>query len=127
MPFTVRYKRIYDFKYDKSFGYVAYIDKMFPRGLHSDDERLKNWIKGVAPSYDLIEWFHVDPKHRWHDFYVDYYKELKNSYKTDPEFKSKIDSLLTHPKVTLLYSSRDEIHNDARVLARFLSKRKSEK
>lgn len=116
----IQYERIYDYQHHDDDGYVVYIDKMYPRGIKKTNPWIKRWIKGLAPSYDLIEWYHVDEKTRWDGFKKKYTQELRESYKNDPAFKEKIDKLASHDRITLLYSLHDVRHNNARVLAKFL-------
>lgn len=127
MSKSIQYKRIYQYTKSDDDGYVFYADKMFPRGLKSTDFRIKRWVKGVAPSMKLIKWFHADSQNRWDDFQKKYYAELKDLYKNNETIKTIIDHLVTkykqHKKLTILYSSHDEKHNNARVLGKFIKNR----
>lgn len=124
----IEYKRIYDYhKNDKDKSYTAYIDKLYPRGLSSSDTRITTWIKGLSPSNELMQWFHENRDKNWPDFSKKYYSELVHSYKYDEDFKKSVDKLAKHDDITLLYSSRDERHNNARVFARFLYNIKTDK
>jgi uncharacterized protein YeaO (DUF488 family) len=120
----IQYKRIYDYHHKKDDGYVTYIDKMYHRGLKRGDPRIKNWTKGLAPDINLMDKFHQNRDKGWPTFKKEYYHELEKNYRNDATFKMKVDNLIKkmkeHNAITLLYSSRDERYNNARVLARFL-------
>lgn len=92
-----------------SDGYRVYIDRLWPRGLSHDTFHYDLWEKDIAPSTELREWFHADPANRWTEFKQKYMDELKHS-EIFRAFKKIIEQ---KPKVTLLYSSHDETHNNA--------------
>jgi uncharacterized protein YeaO (DUF488 family) len=77
------------------------------------------WLKDVAPSTELRQWFGHDPA-RWMEFQSRYRKELKerNDALALLKQKSKDHTL------TLLYGARDEKHNEALVLKEILSGRR---
>lgn len=121
-------KRIYDYQKISisNDGYVIYTDRMYPRGIKKTDPRISRWIKGIAPSSELINWYHVDTKTRWSEFRKKYLVELREIYKKT-ETKKKLNSIASHNKITILYSSRDEEHNNAIILSQFLRKIKKTK
>lgn len=104
-------KRAYDAE-DPSDGFRVYIDRLWPRGLSHETFHYDLWDKDIAPSTDLREWFHADPKERWPEFKKRYESELSSN----PSFTALKNLLNTKPKVTLLYSSHDEEHNNAVVV-----------
>lgn len=121
----IEYKRIYDYDKNLDDGYVIYIDKMYPRGLNKSHVGLKHWIKNVAPSMNLIKTFHKHGLNGWIDFKKDYYKQLKQHYKDNIDgVRDTIDNLIKqvkkYKKILILYSSKDERYNNARVFAKFL-------
>lgn len=120
----IEYKRIYDHDIDMSNAYTIFTDKMYPRGIKREDKRIKRWIKDVAPDMKLIEWFHENANKRWPEFKQKYKKELHDKYRTDPAFRDEIDNIIKKGKekgkILILYSSKDERHNNARVFANFL-------
>lgn len=111
----IKLKRAYDPE-DPIDGFRIYIDRLWPRGLSHQTFHYDLWDKDIAPSTDLREWFHADPAHRWEEFEERYALELTKS----PSFAAMVATIKTHPTVTLLYSSRDEIHNNAVVVANLL-------
>ena len=97
-------------------GFRVYIDRLWPRGLSHETFHYNLWDKDIAPSDELREWFHADPQGRWTEFERKYTAELK----ANPSFEFLRKLLETKPTVTLLYSSRDEEHNNAVIVYNLL-------
>lgn len=112
---TICLKRAYDVA-SSDDGYRVYIDRLWPRGLSHDTFHYDWWDKEIAPSAELREWFHADPDTRWPEFVTRYKAELQ----ANPAFVGLRQAIASHPKVTLLYSSRDHLHNNAVVLRQAL-------
>lgn len=93
-------------------GFRVYIDRLWPQGLSHETFHYDLWDKEVAPSDELRKWFHADPENRWTEFEKKYKAELAAS----TAFASLKQLLQSKPKVTLLYSSRNEQHNNAIIL-----------
>lgn len=106
-----RLKRAYD-PASPDDGFRVYIDRLWPRGLSHETFHYDLWDKDIAPSTELREWFHADPQDRWQEFEKKYQAELG----ANPSFAALKHLLATKPVVTLLYSSRDEEHNNAVVV-----------
>jgi uncharacterized protein YeaO (DUF488 family) len=106
----VRLKRAYEAP-AKSDGRRILIDRLWPRGVSKADAAIDEWIKEIAPSTALRKWFGHDPA-RWAEFRRHYAKELRGN----PELLRKVRDLAQAGRVTLVYSARDEVHNDAVVL-----------
>lgn len=99
-----------------SDGFRVYIDRLWPRGLSHETFKYDMWDKEIAPSTELREWFHADPENRWPEFEKKYADELRNN----PAFGNLKKEIAGKPKVTLLYSSHDEAHNNAVVVYNLL-------
>ncbi|MDE6371114.1 MAG: DUF488 family protein [Duncaniella sp.] len=93
-------------------GFRIYIDRLWPRGLSHATFHYDRWDKEIAPSTELREWYHADPQTRWEDFSRRYKAELAGSQ----AFSDLRKLIAGKPTVTLLYSSHDEVHNNAVVL-----------
>jgi uncharacterized protein YeaO (DUF488 family) len=106
----VRLKRAYEAP-AKSDGRRILIDRLWPRGVSKADAAIDEWIKEIAPSTALRKWFGHDPA-RWAEFRRRYAKELRGH----PELLRKVRDLAQAGRVTLVYSARDEVRNDAVVL-----------
>lgn len=97
-------------------GFRVYIDRLWPRGLSHETFHYDLWDKDIAPSTELREWFHQDPADRWEEFKEKYSEELK----ANPAFQQLKSYIATKPKITLLYSSHDEQHNNAVIVENLL-------
>ena len=81
---------------------------------------MDEWIKELAPSSEIRKKFGHDPDN-WKEFKSEYLKELRS-----PEAKEKLEEiakLARKMNLTLLYSARDEEHNNARVLKELLERK----
>lgn len=104
-------KRVYD-NPAPTDGYRVLVDKLWPRGMSHERLPYDLWAKDLAPSDELREWFHADRAGRWAEFAKKYAAELENS----PTMKQFVQAIAGKPKVTLLYASHDELHNQAEVI-----------
>jgi uncharacterized protein YeaO (DUF488 family) len=111
----IRTKRSYE-KPGKEDGTRILIDRLWPRGMTKQKLRAE-WMKDIAPSTDLIKWFGHDPK-RWDGFQKKYKEQLKDK-KDLVGILKKISSKGT---LTLVYSAKDEEHNNAIVLKEVLGR-----
>jgi uncharacterized protein YeaO (DUF488 family) len=109
-------KRIYE-EPDKEDGYRILVDRLWPRGVSKERAKLDDWIKEIAPSNELRKWYGHELD-KWPEFKVKYLKELRE--KKDLLKQLKIMAKF-HKKVTLLYSAKDEDHNNAVVLEKLLN------
>lgn len=114
---TIRIKRIYDAPADDD-GYRVLVDRVWPRGLSKSKARIDRWLKEIAPSTELRRWFGHDPS-RWNEFRSRYRGELEKSSALVEELVEKARSA----PVTLLFSARDQHHNQAVVLSEWLEER----
>ncbi len=99
-------KRIYE---DYEDGYRILIDRLWPRGISKERARVDLWLKEIAPSDNLRKWFSHDPK-KWQGFKSRYADELKDKRALLQELKSLEKK---KKSITLLYSAKDNIHNNA--------------
>jgi uncharacterized protein YeaO (DUF488 family) len=91
------------------------VDRLWPRGLSKEHAALTLWLKEIAPSTELREWFDHDPA-RWAEFVRRYRTELAHN-------KTAVAQLQEHVSkgpTTLLYSAHDSEHNNAIALAAYL-------
>jgi uncharacterized protein YeaO (DUF488 family) len=114
----IQLKRVYE-KPSRKDGLRVLVDRLWPRGLTKERAAVDLWLKDVAPSTELRQWFGHDPA-RWKEFQSRYRMELK-------EKKDALTLLKQKGKdhtLTLLYGARDEEHNEALVLKKILDGRK---
>jgi len=107
---TLRLKRVYEPACDED-GIRILVDRLWPRGVSKDEAALAEWMKDVAPSAALRQWFGHEPA-RWDEFRKRYRAELKDN----PAVET-LREMARKGTVTLVYSARDEQHNQAVVLA----------
>lgn len=111
---NIRLKRAYE-RSSAADGVRILVDRLWPRGLRKEAAALDQWAKDVAPSAQLRQWFGHDPR-RWPAFGRRYAAELRRQ----PQTLAALRSLARKGPITLVYSARDEAHNDAVVLRRVL-------
>jgi len=111
MPIAV--KRIYE-KPARTDGTRVLVDRLWPRGISKTEAALDAWLRDLAPSDELRQWFHARPE-GWTAFRKRYLKELSNE-----ESAEAMDELyrLTkkRKKLTLLFAAKNEERNNAVVL-----------
>ena len=95
-------------------GFRVLTDRLWPRGLTKEAAAVDLWLKEIAPSTELRNWFkHEAPL--WPEFQVRYRLELQT-----PERQAALAELLRleqeHGTVTLLFAVREEVQNHTQVL-----------
>lgn len=105
--------RVYDG--EPPAGRAFLVERLWPRGLRRDELHVDGWLKDVAPSTELRQWFGHDPA-RWEEFRRRYFVEL-DAHPT--AWRPLADAAAEGP-VTLLFSSRDREHNNAVALRDYL-------
>ena len=94
------------------------VDRVWPRGVKRADLAVEDWVRTAAPSDDLRQWFGHDPA-RWEEFKQRYFAELE----LKPEAWQPLLAAAMQRTVTLVFSARDEEHNQAVALKEFLEKK----
>lgn len=112
-PRSVRIKRAYE-PHLPTDGRRVLVDRLWPRGLSKQDLADALWLRDVAPSAELRKWFGHKPE-RWAEFRQRYLEELGSNSAIQT-----LQELAAKGPVTLIYGARDEIHNQAVVLAAYL-------
>jgi uncharacterized protein YeaO (DUF488 family) len=111
---TIRTKRIYEEPRPED-GTRILVDRLWPRGVSKEEATLDEWLKEIAPSDNLREWFDHDSG-RWEEFVSRYHDELADR---EAEIE-RLRSLAQEETVTLLYAATDTQHNNAVALKRHL-------
>ncbi|MFA7614822.1 MAG: DUF488 family protein [Candidatus Caldatribacteriota bacterium] len=112
----IKIKRAYE-EAKKSDGYRVLVDRLWPRGIKKEELDFDEWAKELSPSKELRQFFSHD-KEKWRDFSSRFKKELKSK-----DAKDKILFLAKRAKkknVTLIYSAKDEEHNNAIILQKVI-------
>lgn len=110
-------KRVYE-EPDKEDGERVLIDRLWPRGLTKEKARVDLWLKDIAPSTQLRNWFGHDPV-KWAEFKKRYIGEIEKN----DHVLMQLEEILKKGKVTLVYGAKDKDHNDAVVLKEYFEKR----
>jgi uncharacterized protein YeaO (DUF488 family) len=110
----IKIKRIYEEPH-KDDGYRVLVDRLWPRGLRKQDAAIDVWLKEVAPSKELREWFDHKPE-RFKEFATRYKQELR----ANSAHQDLVDVTSHHKIVTLLYAAHDTKYNQAQVLLDYL-------
>jgi uncharacterized protein YeaO (DUF488 family) len=113
----IQIKRIYE-EPKRSDGFRVLVDRLWPRGVSKERAALDLWMKTVAPSTALRQWFGHDPK-RWKEFVKRYRLELREHTSELAELRSRARK----GPLTLLFGARDSEHNEAIVLKEALEQR----
>ncbi|MCB1875399.1 MAG: DUF488 domain-containing protein [Chromatiales bacterium] len=110
----IRCKRIYEVP-SPDDGMRVLVERMWPRGIRKAEAAIDLWLKNIAPSSGLRQWFGHEPA-RWDEFQQRYREELDNN-------RMAVDELLrlaTTHDLTLVYAARDEPGNSAQILRDYL-------
>jgi uncharacterized protein YeaO (DUF488 family) len=124
---AVAVKRVYETA-EHADGVRVLVDRLWPRGLTKARAAVDEWLRDLAPSDELRRWLHSRPENLedahsrhayWKDFRKKYLKEL-----AQPEAEDALRRLyqLAHKRkrLTLLFASKNETHNNAVVLKELL-------
>ena len=110
MAGTVGIKRVYEDATPED-GYRVLVDRVWPRGISKERARVDEWCKDVGPTTGLRTWFGHVPE-RFPEFAERYRAELAGSAGL-----AHLEQLARdNPRLTLVYSAKDEQHNQAVVL-----------
>ncbi len=107
-------KRVYEAT-DPADGARFLVDRLWPRGVKKEQLHLDDWLKELAPSDELRQWFGHDPE-KWDEFRQRYHAELDGK-------QAEVRQLLSAARqgnVTLLFSAHDAEHNNAVALREYL-------
>ncbi len=111
----LRVRRIYDEASPRD-GVRVLVDRIWPRGVSKRDAMIDQWMKDIAPSTELRKWFNHESA-RWPEFKRRYFRELKKEHS---KLVEELTRLAKKKTVTLLYSAKDQEHNQAQALREYL-------
>ncbi|MER7846900.1 DUF488 family protein [Kitasatospora sp. NPDC096077] len=120
MAAQISYRRIYEDASPQD-GQRVLVDRVWPRGMTKEAAHLDEWLREVAPSTGLRQWYGHDPE-RFAEFRRRYLAELRDA--DHREAVGHLRELAAHDALTLLTATRDVDHSQAAVLAEWLAKRK---
>jgi len=117
----VHIKRAYE-PPSRGDGTRILVDRLWPRGLNKEQVKVVKWMKELGPSTELRKSFGHDPAH-WKEFRKRYKAELRR-----PQARAmlkEVSKAAAHGTVTLVYSAKDEEHNQAAVISEVLGSRRN--
>ncbi|MCF8085347.1 MAG: DUF488 domain-containing protein [Desulfohalobiaceae bacterium] len=110
----IRTKRIYE-PVSEEDGHRVLVDRVWPRGISKEKARIDSWLKELAPSKELRQWFGHDPD-KWEEFRKRYFQELAKHR----EQLDRLAEMARNGPLTLVYSSRETRYNNAVALKSYL-------
>jgi uncharacterized protein YeaO (DUF488 family) len=113
----IKLKRAYEPAVE-SDGIRYLVERLWPRGVKKTALRIDGWLKDVAPSTTLRQWFNHDPNN-WDEFQRRYRRELD----ANPDALKPILVAARRGTVTLVYSSHDSLHNNAVALKKYVEEK----
>ena len=118
--FNIAVKRAYE-PAGADDGLRVLVDRLWPRGITKAKARIDLWLKDMAPSGKLRQMVHSDPG-TWEEFVKVYAAELKQE--PAKSLFADLRARAGKEHVTLVYAARDEIHNHAVLLQRWLDRKR---
>jgi uncharacterized protein YeaO (DUF488 family) len=116
MKIDIRLKRAYE-PVSPADGKRILVERLWPRGVRKEQAALDEWLKDIAPSQELRRWFAHDPA-KWVEFERRYLQELEGN----PEQVAYLEQIVSQGPVTFVYAARDEQHNSALILKRYIER-----
>lgn len=107
-------KRVYD-PASKDDGTRILVDRLWPRGLSKERAKIDLWLKEVAPSTELRQWFNHDPA-KWDQLKQRYFAELEEQARAVLSLVEEV----SRSKVTLLFAAKNSTQNNAVALREYL-------
>ena len=111
---NIQTKRVYE-KADSRDGFRVLVDRVWPRGMTREQVQADLWLREVAPSTNLRQWFGHN-RLRWEKFKERYFLELDDR----PDAVGRLVEEATKGRLTLLFSARDVEYNQAIALKDYL-------
>jgi uncharacterized protein YeaO (DUF488 family) len=112
----IKLKRAYE-PASKDDGLRILVERLWPRGVSKQRARIDLWLKDLAPSTDLRQWYGHDPE-RWPQFRKRYWAELKDQ----GDVLALLKYVTQERAVTFVYAASDEERNSAVALKEFLER-----
>lgn len=113
---VIRTRRVYEGPTPDD-GVRVLVDRVWPRGVSRERAAVSLWLKAIAPSTALRQWFAHD-RERWDGFRKRYFDELDAA----PEIVAQLRAAAGEDTLTLVYSARDTECNQAVALMEYLQR-----
>ena len=115
----ISYRRVYD-EVSPSDGARVLVDRVWPRGIKKEALDLTEWLRDVAPSTELRQWYSHEAE-KFAEFRRRYEAELKSPQRLTAV--EHLEEIAQESDVVLLTATRDVDHSQAAVLARWLNEK----
>ena len=112
----IRLKRAYQ-PASRDDGLRILVERLWPRGVSKQKAQIDLWLKTLAPSTELRQWYGHDPS-RWPQFRKRYRAELKGQ----GDVLALLRYVTEERTVTFVYAASDEERNSAVVLKELLER-----
>jgi uncharacterized protein YeaO (DUF488 family) len=99
-------------------GTRVLVERLWPRGLSKERAQIDLWLRDIAPSTELRQWYAHDVA-RWDDFRERYLAELRGEAQSAA--LDRLRALARQGPVTLVFATRDAEHAGAEVVRQVLS------
>jgi len=116
---TIAIKRAYD-PPSCTDGTRILVDRLWPRGVKKQEAHVERWMRELGPSNQLRKFFGHDPA-RWREFRTRYLVELGR--RDAASLLAELLKIARGGTLTLVYSAKDEEHNQAVVLKELLDRK----
>lgn len=114
---TVRVKRIYEQPSDDD-GARVLVDRVWPRGVSKEKADLTLWLKQLAPTTQLRQWYEHDPD-KWDQFRKQYTQQLHHGEQA--QAFAELANVHRLGRLTVLTASKAVQISQAQVLADLLN------
>lgn len=101
----------------KEDGYRVLVDRLWPRGIAREKLKIDTWLKELAPSQELRQWFGHDPE-KWTEFKERYFQELDHHSGAIEQLAERA----RQGRVTLVYAAKNEEYNNAVALKEYVER-----
>ena len=112
----IKLKRAYE-QPSSADGLRILVERLWPRGVSKQKAKIDLWLKDLAPSTELRQWYGHDPA-RWPQFRKRYRAELKGQ----GDVLALLRYVTEEKTVTFVYAASDEERNSAVVLKELLER-----
>jgi uncharacterized protein YeaO (DUF488 family) len=114
----IKLKRAYE-PASKDDGLRILVERLWPRGVSKQKAQIDLWLKDLAPSTELRQWYGHDPA-RWPQFRKRYGAELKGQ----GDLLALLKYVTQERTATFVYAASDEERNSAVALKELLERGK---